>query len=95
MPLQSPSVAFSAPCWNNKVCCRSEGDFGDTRRLHSAEMPVNSLRWETLQALENSPKAKVTFDPYWSERGEVSRFLENKVRVFGSCCFDNRTFSVN
>ncbi|KAM6931335.1 mRNA export factor GLE1 [Xenentodon cancila] len=33
-------------------------------------MPSESLRWETLQALKDSPKGKVTFDPYWSERGE-------------------------
>uniref|UniRef100_A0A3Q0RQ98 mRNA export factor GLE1 n=1 Tax=Amphilophus citrinellus TaxID=61819 RepID=A0A3Q0RQ98_AMPCI len=34
-------------------------------------MPSESLRWETLQALKNSPKGKVTFDPFWLERGEV------------------------
>uniref|UniRef100_A0A1A7WJJ9 mRNA export factor GLE1 n=1 Tax=Iconisemion striatum TaxID=60296 RepID=A0A1A7WJJ9_9TELE len=28
------------------------------------------LRWETLDALKNSPKGKVTFDPHWWERGE-------------------------
>ncbi|XP_070690606.1 mRNA export factor GLE1 [Pempheris klunzingeri] len=33
-------------------------------------MPAENLRWETLQALKNSPKANITFDPYWSERGE-------------------------
>lgn len=33
-------------------------------------MPSENLRWETLQALKNSPKANITFDPYWSERGE-------------------------
>ncbi|XP_037536094.1 nucleoporin GLE1 [Nematolebias whitei] len=33
-------------------------------------MPSESLRWETLQALKNSSKGKVTFDPRWSERGE-------------------------
>ncbi|XP_013870068.1 mRNA export factor GLE1 [Austrofundulus limnaeus] len=33
-------------------------------------MPSESLRWETLQALRNSTKGKVTFDPHWSERGE-------------------------
>ncbi|KAM8866300.1 mRNA export factor GLE1 [Synchiropus picturatus] len=27
-------------------------------------------RWETLQALKNSPKGKIRFDPFWSERGE-------------------------
>ncbi|PWA17072.1 hypothetical protein CCH79_00013270 [Gambusia affinis] len=33
-------------------------------------MPSENLRWETLEALKNSPKGQVTFDPYWSERGE-------------------------
>ncbi|XP_063754383.1 mRNA export factor GLE1 isoform X2 [Eleginops maclovinus] len=33
-------------------------------------MPSEKLRWETLQALKNSPKGNITFDPYWSERGE-------------------------
>ncbi|XP_028269229.1 mRNA export factor GLE1 [Parambassis ranga] len=33
-------------------------------------MPSENLRWETLQALKNSPKGKITFDPHWSERGE-------------------------
>ncbi|XP_038162447.1 nucleoporin GLE1 [Cyprinodon tularosa] len=33
-------------------------------------MPSENLRWETLEALKNSPKGKVTFDPYWSQRGE-------------------------
>lgn len=33
-------------------------------------MPSENLRWETLQALKNSPKANIVFDPYWSERGE-------------------------
>ncbi|XP_061622379.1 mRNA export factor GLE1 isoform X2 [Phyllopteryx taeniolatus] len=33
-------------------------------------MPSDSLRWETLQALKNSPKGKITFNPYWSSRGE-------------------------
>ncbi|KAM9360177.1 mRNA export factor GLE1 [Symphorus nematophorus] len=33
-------------------------------------MPSEKLRWETLQALKNSPKANITYDPYWSERGE-------------------------
>ncbi|KAM7415587.1 hypothetical protein PAMA_017892 [Pampus argenteus] len=33
-------------------------------------MPAESRRWETLEALKNSPKGNITFDPYWSERGE-------------------------
>ncbi|XP_072243323.1 mRNA export factor GLE1 [Leuresthes tenuis] len=33
-------------------------------------MPSEHLRWETLQALKNSPKGKLNFDPLWSERGE-------------------------
>ncbi|XP_038560361.1 nucleoporin GLE1 [Micropterus salmoides] len=33
-------------------------------------MPAENLRWATLEALKNSPKAKISFDPYWSERGE-------------------------
>ncbi|XP_036954523.1 nucleoporin GLE1 isoform X1 [Acanthopagrus latus] len=33
-------------------------------------MPSEKLRWETLQALKNSSKANITYDPYWSERGE-------------------------
>ncbi|XP_029016690.1 mRNA export factor GLE1 [Betta splendens] len=33
-------------------------------------MPAENLRWETLQALKNSPKGNITFDPFWSERGE-------------------------
>ncbi|XP_036000219.1 nucleoporin GLE1 [Fundulus heteroclitus] len=33
-------------------------------------MPSENQRWGTLVALKNSPKGKVTFDPYWSERGE-------------------------
>lgn len=36
-------------------------------------MPSKNLRWETLQALKSSPKANITYDPYWSERGEVSQ----------------------
>uniref|UniRef100_A0A8C4EYH2 mRNA export factor GLE1 n=1 Tax=Dicentrarchus labrax TaxID=13489 RepID=A0A8C4EYH2_DICLA len=35
-------------------------------------MPAENLRWDTLQALKNSPKANIRFDPYWSQRGEVS-----------------------
>lgn len=38
----------------------------------SVVMPAENLRWATLEALKNSPKAKISFDPYWSERGEVS-----------------------
>uniref|UniRef100_UPI0037E9A1F7 mRNA export factor GLE1 n=1 Tax=Semicossyphus pulcher TaxID=241346 RepID=UPI0037E9A1F7 len=33
-------------------------------------MPAENLRWETLEALKKSTKAKIPFDPYWSERGE-------------------------
>uniref|UniRef100_A0A671X7K1 mRNA export factor GLE1 n=1 Tax=Sparus aurata TaxID=8175 RepID=A0A671X7K1_SPAAU len=33
-------------------------------------MPSEKLRWETLQALKNSSKANISYDPYWSERGE-------------------------
>uniref|UniRef100_A0A8C4GQL5 mRNA export factor GLE1 n=1 Tax=Dicentrarchus labrax TaxID=13489 RepID=A0A8C4GQL5_DICLA len=33
-------------------------------------MPAENLRWDTLQALKNSPKANIRFDPYWSQRGE-------------------------
>ncbi|KAM9822282.1 mRNA export factor GLE1 [Syngnathus typhle] len=29
-----------------------------------------SDRWETLQALKNSPKGRISFNPYWSARGE-------------------------
>ncbi|XP_054630922.1 mRNA export factor GLE1 [Dunckerocampus dactyliophorus] len=33
-------------------------------------MSTDTLRWETLQALKNSSKGKITFDPFWSARGE-------------------------
>ncbi|KAK9522072.1 hypothetical protein VZT92_018562 [Zoarces viviparus] len=33
-------------------------------------MPATNLRWDTLQALKNSPKGNITYDPFWSERGE-------------------------
>ncbi|KAM4576509.1 mRNA export factor GLE1 [Odontesthes bonariensis] len=33
-------------------------------------MPSEHRRWETLQALKNSRKGKINFDPLWSERGE-------------------------
>lgn len=33
-------------------------------------MPAENLRWETLRALKDSPKGNITFDPFWSERGE-------------------------
>lgn len=56
-----------------KACFLSECNSCNTRRLHSAVMPANNLRWETLEALENSPKAKVTFDPHWSDREVSSR----------------------
>lgn len=31
-------------------------------------MPVESLRWKTLEALKNYPKGKITFDPHWFQR---------------------------
>ncbi|XP_061672542.1 mRNA export factor GLE1 isoform X2 [Syngnathoides biaculeatus] len=42
-------------------------------------MTSESLRWETLQALKNSPKGKITFNPYWSSRGEdiLSRYQDS------------------
>lgn len=33
-------------------------------------MQAESLRWETIEALKNSPKGKLHYDPLWSERGE-------------------------
>ncbi|XP_019966756.1 mRNA export factor GLE1 [Paralichthys olivaceus] len=33
-------------------------------------MPSESLRWKTLEALRNSPKGKISFDPHRWERGE-------------------------
>ncbi|KAM9476183.1 mRNA export factor GLE1 isoform 2-T2 [Clarias gariepinus] len=33
-------------------------------------MPAESLRWETLGALKNSPKAKIKYSPDWLEKGE-------------------------
>ncbi|KAG7219204.1 hypothetical protein INR49_019264 [Caranx melampygus] len=35
-------------------------------------MPAETMgqKWEVLEALKNSPKGKVTFDPHWSDRGE-------------------------
>nr|XP_057926065.1 mRNA export factor GLE1 [Doryrhamphus excisus] len=33
-------------------------------------MSTDTRRWETLQGLKNSPKGKITFDPFWSARGE-------------------------
>ncbi|XP_057688055.1 mRNA export factor GLE1 [Corythoichthys intestinalis] len=33
-------------------------------------MPSDSQRWETLEFLKNSPKGRITYDPYWSQRGE-------------------------
>ncbi|XP_033829253.1 mRNA export factor GLE1 [Periophthalmus magnuspinnatus] len=33
-------------------------------------MQSDSLRWETIEALKNSPKGKLHYDPHWSERGE-------------------------
>ncbi|KAI5614131.1 nucleoporin GLE1 isoform X1 [Silurus asotus] len=34
------------------------------------KMPAESLRWETLEALKNSPKAKIKYTPDWNEMGE-------------------------
>uniref|UniRef100_A0A8D3AZ98 mRNA export factor GLE1 n=1 Tax=Scophthalmus maximus TaxID=52904 RepID=A0A8D3AZ98_SCOMX len=36
----------------------------------SLTMPADSLRWDTLDALKHSPKGKIKFDPFWSDRGE-------------------------
>ncbi|CAL1615215.1 unnamed protein product [Knipowitschia caucasica] len=33
-------------------------------------MQADSLRWKTIEALKNSPKGKLHYDPHWSERGE-------------------------
>lgn len=33
-------------------------------------MPSESLRWETLEALKNSPKGKLKYSPDWREKGE-------------------------
>uniref|UniRef100_UPI003AAD20D6 mRNA export factor GLE1 isoform X1 n=1 Tax=Centroberyx gerrardi TaxID=166262 RepID=UPI003AAD20D6 len=33
-------------------------------------MPVDSLRWETLEALKNSPKGKLKYNAHWLEKGE-------------------------
>lgn len=33
-------------------------------------MQADTLRWETIEALKNSPKGKLHYDPHWSERGE-------------------------
>uniref|UniRef100_A0A673IZL3 mRNA export factor GLE1 n=1 Tax=Sinocyclocheilus rhinocerous TaxID=307959 RepID=A0A673IZL3_9TELE len=33
-------------------------------------MPSESLRWETLEALKNSPKGKLKYSPDWLENGE-------------------------
>ncbi|XP_032371467.1 mRNA export factor GLE1 isoform X2 [Etheostoma spectabile] len=33
-------------------------------------MPSENQKWDTLQALKNSPKGNITYDPFWSERGE-------------------------
>ncbi|XP_058640321.1 mRNA export factor GLE1 isoform X1 [Onychostoma macrolepis] len=33
-------------------------------------MPSESLRWETLEALKNSPKGKIKYNPDWLEKGE-------------------------
>ncbi|XP_073675444.1 mRNA export factor GLE1 [Garra rufa] len=33
-------------------------------------MPSENLRWETLEALKNSPKGKLKYSPDWLEKGE-------------------------
>ncbi|XP_012673235.2 nucleoporin GLE1 isoform X1 [Clupea harengus] len=33
-------------------------------------MPAESLRWDTLEALKNSPKGRIKYNPDWLERGE-------------------------
>ncbi|XP_067270618.1 mRNA export factor GLE1 [Pseudorasbora parva] len=33
-------------------------------------MPSENLRWETLEALKNSPKGKLKYSPDWREKGE-------------------------
>ncbi|XP_028312978.1 nucleoporin GLE1-like isoform X2 [Gouania willdenowi] len=33
-------------------------------------MPSENQRWETLQAIKNSPKGRIKSDPHWSDRGE-------------------------
>ncbi|XP_022623835.1 nucleoporin GLE1 [Seriola dumerili] len=35
-------------------------------------MPAETMgkKWDVIEALKNSPKGKVTFDPHWSDRGE-------------------------
>uniref|UniRef100_A0A9J7Y5K4 mRNA export factor GLE1 n=1 Tax=Cyprinus carpio carpio TaxID=630221 RepID=A0A9J7Y5K4_CYPCA len=35
-------------------------------------MPSESLRFETLEALKNSPKGKLNYSPDWLEKGEVN-----------------------
>uniref|UniRef100_A0A672SKJ7 mRNA export factor GLE1 n=1 Tax=Sinocyclocheilus grahami TaxID=75366 RepID=A0A672SKJ7_SINGR len=39
-------------------------------------MPSEGLRWETLEALKNSPKGKLKYSPDWLEKGEVSETSE-------------------
>ncbi|XP_043103517.1 nucleoporin GLE1 [Puntigrus tetrazona] len=41
-------------------------------------MPSESLRWETLEALKNSPKGKLNYSPDWLEKGEdvLARCIE-------------------
>ncbi|XP_070992710.1 mRNA export factor GLE1 isoform X1 [Oncorhynchus clarkii lewisi] len=33
-------------------------------------MPAESLRWDTLEALKNSPKGRLKYNPDWLEKGE-------------------------
>uniref|UniRef100_A0A3Q3XAM6 mRNA export factor GLE1 n=1 Tax=Mola mola TaxID=94237 RepID=A0A3Q3XAM6_MOLML len=47
-------------------------------------MPSENLRWQTLQALKSSSKGNITYDPYWSERGEHILAGCNEVAVLSS-----------
>lgn len=35
-------------------------------------MPAENLRWGALEALKNSPKAKIKYSPDWLEKREVN-----------------------
>uniref|UniRef100_A0A8C8JGX7 mRNA export factor GLE1 n=1 Tax=Oncorhynchus tshawytscha TaxID=74940 RepID=A0A8C8JGX7_ONCTS len=38
-------------------------------------MPAESLRWDTLEALKNSPKGRLKYNPDWLEKGEVMNVI--------------------